>query len=518
MDLLSFGDVIEGDFSLSAISMRLLAPDPDALMRYMPDATPDQSLEKWPAFAASVDWTQEAQSLLYMANLVHELQHLIQHTTLFQCMYQVSRLHRLTIHTDGVFGRLRKFSESHPEEGAGMWPPRIPLLDWFKAVAGSVADPLVCEWIDFCLQYRLYLGDEGAATDYNRFLHEQGLATLPSPYNPRVSDLAVSELPQVRQWSGVPLTTTALLESQATMFAYRFIGSFYGQALADELVLSVSTGAPDPTYHLLPFIVLNDIPPMVYMFPMLVDWAFGGSGDLPRDDRDTVTRIKDIQPTWRFCRLYNAARSILLSDGKVGRGQPWTSDEEFAALRERTLRVAGLHDDRPEFLVEWVKDLPDMPLRQVFLTNCTHRQENERAYAMLEANLGFVQNSLCIPLLQFREQPLVRYQVGLGRNLSPVDQLRLDFYARKLFNLNRMIEGARPQCPFCQGLEYRTASGATVKRHPPIGSGMITVASDGKEHDLFVSPHCRCFWAHEFRDTWGVLPEQLLFHNGKESG
>ena len=72
----------------------------------MPNGSEETKLENWEAFSKNKNWNEEIQSILYVANFVHEFVHLIQHTTLLQCMHQVDFHHSIT---KSILGKVEEF-------------------------------------------------------------------------------------------------------------------------------------------------------------------------------------------------------------------------------------------------------------------------------------------------------------------------------------------------------------------------------------------------------------------------
>ncbi len=211
---------IRGDFSISAISLRLYAPDSESLFRFMPDANENQRIENWEEFSSKIDWSQEIQSILYVANFVHEFIHLLQHTTLFKCMSQVEFYHSITW---SILKHLEKIKNED-----GIFPPKIPLLNWLFKIDNHDTKEIHDLWTLGNVYHNLYLGNEEFAKHYCQTVKANIKELFIEPFNPRIKHLNS----KFTKFNDVPIDTVMLLESQATAITFRFISSFYGEKYA----------------------------------------------------------------------------------------------------------------------------------------------------------------------------------------------------------------------------------------------------------------------------------------------
>ena len=482
---------VSGDFALSAIAIRLLAPDPESLLEYMPDARPGQSIYEWEEFSRGIEWRDEAQSLLYVGNFVHEFVHLLQHTTLFQCMHQVHTFHSLVYSTMSVIMNLRE------SKRPGTWPPKVPLLEWIEDVDKEKGEALWRQWILADAYFRLYEGDEEFAEHYCYTIGKAIEEVLIKPFNPRVSHLDREPSAPFHEFNDLQITTRMLLESQATALQYRFLGSFYGEGLAQQLIGGSPRACVRRDYDVLHLVAICD--GIALLLPLLVDWAFMGQRSFPKEPPYQTTDYSAIHPGWRFVRLYNAAKQAV-SEGRIPKGHAmWESLKDIQTLQETVYAIAALPLDDIQYVIDWVEGLPDTPLKAIFATNILGRKEHPEAYASLEANLTTIQSWTCMPIVMFRDKPLVRYHPG--KRLDVLEQVSLDHFAKRIFEINRMIQGVKPSCPFCVGVD----NGQNGKIVPPVGSQTWGV----KGQD--VSPTCHCGWGLDFKVTWGVAPEEIHF-------
>ena len=482
---------IAGDFTLSAIAIRLLAPDPESLLRYMPDARPGQSILEWEAFTRDINWAQEAQSVLYVGNFVHEFVHLLQHTTLYQCMNQVHVIHSLVHYTLSLMMELRDSNRK------GVWPPQLPLLKWIASVDEERGTALWKEWMLADAFFRLYEGDEEFAQYYSDTIGEPMEHVFTEPFNPRVSHLARDPSVPFSQFNDLQINTKMLLESQATAFEYRFMATFYGESIAQQLIGGVPDAPIRQDYDVLPLLAMSD--GLGFLLPPLIDWAFMGQSYVLEERPHKVADYSTLSPSWRFVRLYNAARTAI-ADGTLPKGQElWHALKDIRSFQEKLCGIAGLRDDDIDCVTTWVAELPDTPLRSVFQTNLAGRKEHPEAYASLEANLTPIQSWTCTPLVMFRNNPLAHYHPG--KRLDLLDQIRLDRFAKRIYEITNMVRGIQPSCPFCVGVGVGGSYGQRLI--PPVGGQSWGI--EGQQ----VSADCHCGWGFEFKDTWGVAPEGI---------
>jgi hypothetical protein len=486
--------VVAGDFALSALAIRLLAPDPQSLLRHMPDARPGQSIFEWEKFSSGIDWTHEAQSVLYVANFVHEFVHLLQHTTLYQCMLQVHTIHSL------AWSTMSTLMELKDSQRMGAWPPQLPLLPWILNVEQEKGESLWKEWIQTDAYFKLYAGNEEFAQDYCDTVGEPIENVFVKPFNPRIGHLARSPSDPLAKFSVLAITTRMLLETQATAFEYRFMSSFYGEHMAQQLIGGFPNAPLRPDYDVLHIVAIGD--GLGYLLPCLIDWAFMGPTYLLEEPARPQLDYSAVHPAWRFTRLYNAAGK-LVREGRLPKGRElWDALKDIRPLQQAVYQAAGLSIDNIDLVANWVDTLPDSPLKSVFQMNLAGRRDCPEAYASLEAFLTPIQAWTCTPLVLFRRNPLAHYHPG--KRLDTLSQIRLDEFAKRIFEINRMVEGTRPYCPFCVGI------GDGGKLAPAVGGQTWGAGED------WASSECHCGWAFGFKSTWGVAPEdiKLMEHGG----
>ncbi len=491
--MIDFFSGIRGDFSLSAISIRLYAPDPKSLFKHMPDANPEQSLENWENFGKKIDWHFEMQSILYVANFVHEFVHLLQHTTLLQCMHQVDFFHNITRSILGYLQEIKGESNN--------WPPKIPLLNWLANSEGEEAR----EIFDLChlcnIIYSLYLGNEDFAQHYCESLKKEVKEIFIEPFNPRISSLDSN----IKEFDQVPITTTMLLESQATMLAYRFVASFYGTNFANRLVLGDGSDQPKirEDYDILSLIAVAD--GLLYLTPLIIDWALDGSAYFNYKEKNADYSY--LHPTWRFAKLYRAAKEFK-NRHNLSNLDLFGRLKDILELKREIFRIAKMEIDDPDYLITWINQLKNEMIRKIFQRNIELKLEHPEVYAYFESNFALIGSKTYIPLTFFRDNAYHNFHTSTYQPEHDIlDAEILSRFTRRAFELDRMIEGVIPKCPFCQGLEYELKDGKKVKRYPPAGQrGIIT-------KDVIVSENCHCGWEHEFKEFWGVTPEQIEFLN-----
>lgn len=460
-----------GDFSVSSLTMRLYAPNFEALLQFLPDATEEQSVENWQEFAARQNWYEEGQGILYVANFLHEFVHLLQHTTLATPSGHVTSTYDATRTAVALLYEMR-------DEGTA-WPPKLPLVPWLDRHGGERAEEFLKRMIELDVMFQLYQGNEDFAKHYTDTLGLDMATYFVEPFVPRIGHLLEGAGRSFGPIDRTSITTTMLLESQATAWEYRYVGAFFGQDIAHRLCLGQGDRLR-PNYDLLPTIAILD--DLLFFLPLVIDWALDASAIFRHGKPDEYT---EAQPSWRFLHLYNATKTIL-----AGNSAAWRDTSRLEELRHLVYEEAGFRHDDSTAYADWLEQLPESPIRSVLRTNIRARLQHPTYFALLEAFLARIQAHVCTPLVIFRDRSWEGFHPGV--RLETLEQVVLEEFGHRFWEIGQMILGNLLRCPFCNGAST-----------PPVGRRTIGV--EGQE----VSRFCRCGWAFRFHANWGVSPDDI---------
>lgn len=475
---MSYAHSILGDFEPLNFCVRVFAPSPDALRRYLSDH-PIGDPSEWQARVSSTNWEDEETRLhlLYVSNFVHEASHFFQFTTRAQTA-QHSFLRRLALaETWKLLDQLRS---------EGKWPPRLPLWRWLRSFGEHYE-----HWLKVQLTWqvveRLFDGDEGFAAEY--FAKGDGpQCVVPKPFNPRVGHITSGT-----DFDAVPITTRLLLESEATLLEYRFMASHFGDILGTKIWGLLSGGGLRTNYDILPIVAIRD--GMQYLLPFIIDWTFQG------DITTAGPRYADIHPPWRFASLYRAAKELFAG---IAPGEIVTRHEEIVDAVHKTAQLEVLGPAVMKSSIDWVQRELSGAERAIVDSNMTLRFTHPTLFGLFELNYDTILANARMPIVIFGANLLGRH--SFGKPLGPLEAVQLSYQGRRFFELQRMISSAQIACPFCNP-EVVLIDG---KEHLSRDPFFVNAGAAGRiTEDLLISNRCGCAWAFEFKEAWGVSPDAL---------
>ncbi len=240
---------------------------------------------------------------------------------------------------------------------------------------------------------------------------------------------------------------------------------------------------------------------MLYLMPMVIDWALEGVCFSARGEEKVD--YSAFHAPWRFVRLYNAAKE-LKNQNNLKKLDVFNVLKDVSEIKKKIFNIAKMEEDNPDDLKKWVSKIDNEILRKIFQRNIPFKLEHPEAYAYFESNFALIGKNTYIPITFFRDNPYTNFHSPMYSVKDDIlDAGRLSFFTQRAFDLNRMIEGLTPKCPFCQGLEYELPDGHKENRYPPAGQ------RGGISEQLIVSKYCNCEWGWGFKDFWGILPEEL---------
>ena len=480
---------IKGDFSLAAISMRLYAPSPQELLKFMPETSTEKSLENWEKFCADKNWNNEIQNILYIGNFIHELVHLYQHTTLFQCMAQVSNIHNANHHL------LTEITNLIKEKNI---TPKLPLIKWLESVDSEYIFKALQIFESSHIAYELYNGNKNIAKDICNRTNTKLKDTFSDPYNPTIYDLKSNLFSEYHQ---LDITSKMLLESQSTMIEFNFIHTFFSEEIALNFILGGKRHSFRTDYDLIPYIAINEN--LHLILPVLIDWAF--EGIIYFDKETNFIHDKDytkIHPPWRFIKLYQALKEYIAIRNL--NGIDYLSLMEIEGIKIELFKSAKIKLDDINKTISWIDKLENKVLKRVFSNNIKVKFEQPTAFATFQSNITYLANKVHIPMLFYRDNVISNKTPT--QNIYSTNMIESSFlsdFARQSYALNRMIEGLKPFCPHCIGTEYELSNGVKINNFPPVGQQRRVT------EDIIISDYCMCDYAYQFKEQWGILPENM---------
>jgi len=490
---------ISGDFSINALSLRLLAPNHESLLRHFPHyhstntESWNQRFSDWHAYSQKINWKHEALSIRYIANYIHEFIHLIQHTTLFQCMGQV-HLNHMAINL--LIDRIKTIIYDEKQIN-------LPLINWLNTINNPLVDEIQKVINVFDSNFRLYQGDEDFVNAFCNHIGEKLENVYTNPFNPRIKHLEINN----SSFEDVPITTEMLLESQATLITYRFVTTFFGNNYARDLVLGAGSNfgmglksGIRVNYDILPLIAIEE--KMEYFIPLLIDWAFEGTSCLPNES--TKVHYSNIHPGWRFVKLFNAAVPIL-KNKKLHFEVLAELDLQY--LKSEVFNAAEVPIDKKDEILSWIQKENNQILKKVFQRNIKPRLEKPNYYLLFEIFFPYIREFTYIPMTFFRDD--FSNQTHHSALYNPKDDLfdpfHLSQFSQRAYDIELFFNGIIPSCPFCNGVNYTDFKGNSRIKYPPLGrTGMVT-------KDFIVSANCNCSWAYNFKEFWGLLPDEIKY-------
>jgi len=480
---------IKGDFSLTAISMRLYAPSPQELLKFMPDSSPEKRLENWDNFSTDKNWNNEIQNILYIGNFIHELVHLYQHTTFFLCMVQVSNIHKSNHYLLDAIERLIK------EKGL---TPKLPLIEWLDNIEDEYLSSAMRLHLTSHLNYEVYSGNKNMAIQMCNSAKKQLKEVYCDPLNPKIKDLDSNLFSDFHDFD---ITSIMLLESQSTMIEFNFICSFFSEEIALNFTLGGKRHSFRTDYDLLPYIAISQN--IHHILPSIIEWSFEGSRYYDHET-NYINDIdyKNIHPPWRFIKLYNALKEYM-ANRKI-KGIDYLSLVNIEEIKRELFKIAKINLDDVNDTKSWISSVENKVLKRVFENNYKVKTDQPTTFATFQSNITYLANKIHMPMLFYRDNVITNKTPT--QNLYPSNMLESSFltdFARRTFALNRMIEGVKPLCPHCIGAEYKLSNGLTYKKFPPVGQRRRIT------EDFIISDYCMCDYAYDFNEFWGLLPENL---------
>lgn len=257
--------IIYGSYNPLSFLMRTWAESPETLVATLP-----LEFSKWPPKE-----TPDDETLLGIANFIHEYTHYIQTSSRLQNLSLLGTLANQSAWTHSLATTLR---QSHKH---AYWPPKIPIVNWvFSNLPREVSGQWVENWMGFETINRIFWGQSfysreehlGEFIDdlFQQFYstHSSRMLQLPDPMYPTIQGADESGNPT----SSRILLPQDIIENEANVNVFLFISGWYGLETAFRILKQLlGSNSTQENFALAFSWIMEGI---AHLFPFAADMAF----------------------------------------------------------------------------------------------------------------------------------------------------------------------------------------------------------------------------------------------------
>lgn len=449
--------LVYGSYNPLAMLLRTWAGSREALEATLPIAfdelPPKLQFSNWPPKERPDD-----ESLMAVANFIHEYTHYLQTTTR---AFPIGRLSNLASQSAWTLDLVRALSDCTNHNA--FWPPHLPLAHWvWSSLPRDLCGTWIRKWMVAETTNRIFWGQSfyrreepfGEHIDdlFRQYhsTHKGSMLELPEPLYPRIQ--GVDENGEALDEAFI-LLPQDILENEANVNVFLYLWIWYDSDTAFRITKRLL--GPNNTKETFGVAFAWIMQGIGSLFPLAADLAFQG-----RPHKGSS--FKDIHPSWRFMQAWQSCLKFKYCD----------KDGSFIT-KYKDIETTICADNEWSTLEEDLRGVPEggtdvlpLPLECVctILRHTMHlRIDHPNWFYSPTSYIDYLLHNVPVPFVRFRDYPLMTS--WLGPPLCSSDDETREFYSRLFSEVFFMWAGRevatseRIRCPLCEFISEASCTG-----------------------------------------------------------